>query len=160
MITRVDSSTDRSVLRELLVEFHAWMDKHAIDIYDADAELTEDFQSLDKESESWAWIAWRDGEPAGCVLLYGQTESLAEFRRLWVREEYRGEGFGRDLTETVIEAAQSQGYETLGLTTPPWAAAAQELYESLGFVRTPPYQGTRLAEEHHEDAIFMQLDIS
>lgn len=158
MIVTVDSEENQSALRELLMEFHEWMAEHD-DIYDPEEELTEDFESLERERESWAWIARSDGTPAGCVLLYGETDTLAEFRRLWVRPIHRGTGIGRALTRTVIEKTQSRGYETLGLTTPPWAEASHALYESLGFERTPPYPETRLPEKHHDKAIFMQLSL-
>lgn len=160
MIVPVDSDATRSALRELLVEFHEWMAERAGDVYDPETELAEDFESLAHERESWAWIA-RSGEtPAGCVLLYGETDTLAEFRRLWVESTHRGTGIGRALTRTVIENARSQGYETLGLTTPPWADAAHTLYESMGFERTAPYPETRLAEKHHDEAIFMQRSLA
>lgn len=158
-ITTVDSKADRPILRNLLVEFHEWMVDHAGDLYDSDAELTEDFQSLEEESASWAWIARFDGALAGCVLLYGVTDDLAEFKRLWVRPAHRGNGIGQALTQTVVDEARAHGYETLGLTTPPWGEAAQALYKSMGFERTPPYSETRLPEKHHDDAIFMQLDL-
>lgn len=158
MIVSVDSKANQSVLRELLVEFHEWMAEHD-DVYDPENELSEDFESLEREPESWAWIGHTEGEPAGCVLLYGETETVAEFRRLWVRPTHRGTGIGRALTQTVIEQAQSQGYETLGLTTPPWADASHALYESMGFEQTPPYPETRLPEKHHDQAIFMQLSL-
>lgn len=158
MIVSVNSEETRSALREILVEFHEWMAEHD-DAYDPEKELTEDFESLRREPESWAWIARREGDPVGAVLLYGETDTLAEFRRLWVRPSHRGTGLGRALTERVIEKAQSQGYETLGLTTPPWADASHALYESMGFERTPPYPETRLPEKHHDQAIFMQLPL-
>lgn len=159
MVTSVDLGEDHSVLRELLVEFHGWMAEHAGDVYDPESELAEDFDSLERENESWAWIRRRDGAPAGCVLLYGATDTLAEFKRLWVRPTHRETGIGRALTRTVVEKAQSQGYETLGLTTPPWADASHDLYESMGFERTPPYPDTRLPEKYYDEAIFMQLSL-
>lgn len=159
MIAPVHLETDREVLGALLEEFHAWMAAHAPGVYDPAAELQEDFESLAAEPESWAWIGHVDEEPAGCVLLYGETDRLAEFRRLWVRPAARGRGLGRDLTETVVDRARREGYEVLGLTTPPWAEQSHALYESLGFERTAPYPETRLDEAHHDDAIFMVLSL-
>lgn len=158
-ITAVDADDDRHVLRNLLEAFHGWMNDNANEAYDTAAELAEDLRSLEREAESRAWIARFDGTPAGCVLLYGVTEDLAEFKRLWVSPEYRGEGIGRALTRTVIDEARMQAYETLGLTTPPWSEAAHALYQGMGFERTPPYPETRLPERYHDDAIFMQLDL-
>lgn len=93
------------------------------------------------------------------MLLYGESTDLAEFRRLWVRSAHRGRGVGRRLVEVVARTARTNGYRTLALTTPPWSEAAQKLYESLGFERTPPYPETRLDERYHDDAIFMQLSL-
>lgn len=159
-ITTVDSGRDRQVLRGLLIEFHEWMTHYADDSYDPWAELTEDVRSLEREADAWAWLSWFEEAPAGCVLLYGITGELAEFKRLWVRPANRGEGLGQVLTRSVIDEARNRGYETLGLTTPPWAEAAHALYESMGFERTQPYPETRLPEQYHDDAIFMQFDLS
>lgn len=156
-VTPEDPPTD---LWTLLGEFHEWL-RDTVDDRHVPAEgLEVDERSLSNNPESWAWVAQIDGDPAGCVLLLGLTEDLAEFRRLWVRPAHRGHGIGRVLTQRVMEQAQAEGFGTLGLTTPPQSTTAQALYESLGFERTPPYPETLLDEEHHEDAIFMQFDLA
>lgn len=159
-ISAVDTRDQRRDLWSLLGEFHEWLRDHVPHEHDPEAGLATDRQSLANEPESWAWIARSDGGPAGCVLLHGQTPTLAEFRRLWVRPAHRGRGIGRRLTETVIDEARTRDYETLGLTTALEWEAAYTLYESLGFRRTPPYPETRLAEEYHDDATFMKLDLT
>jgi GNAT superfamily N-acetyltransferase len=159
MIRPVETEADRASLRLLLESFHEWMVANAGEVYDPEAELAEDLRSLSEGTESWAWVARHDGEPAGCVLLYGQTDDLAEFRRLWVTPAHRGEGIGRALVDRVVTAARDRGSGTLGLTTPPWSEAAHELHESMGFERTPPYPETRLDGTHHEEALFMQRDL-
>jgi GNAT superfamily N-acetyltransferase len=163
----VESDVDRSTLRELLTEFHEWMADHArefygvnTEIYDSDEELAEDFDSLTEETESWAWVARTEGEPAGCVLLYGESDELAEFRRLYVRPAHRGAGIGRRLVRETIDRARTESYETLALTTPPWSETARALYASMGFERVPPYPETRLPERYHDEAIFMRFDLS
>lgn len=159
MIARVESDADRSALRDLLVDYHGWMVAHAGDVYDPAAELDEDLGSLAGERESWAWLARDGGTPVGCVLLYGATDDVAEFKRLWVGPAHRGTGVGRALVRTVVDEARARGYAVLGLTTPPWAEAAHALYASMGFERTPPYPETRLPERFHDEAIFMQLPL-
>lgn len=157
-VTPVETPDDEPALERLLSAYHAWMAGHD-DRYDPDAELAEDLRSLSEEPDSWAWVARRDGVAVGCVLLYGETAELAEFKRLWVAPDARGEGIARALMDRVIERAGTEGYGTLGLTTPPWSEAAQALYEDMEFERVPPYPETRLPEEYHEDAIFMQRSL-
>lgn len=148
----------RAELRALLGEFHTWMASHE-PRYDPGEEHEFDARTLTTATECVAWLARVAGDPAGCVLLYRGTADLAEFRRLWVRPEHRRAGVGRALLRTVIESARQAGVETLALTTPPWGTAGHELYESMGFERTPPYPETRLDEQFHDEAIFMQLDL-
>lgn len=154
----VETEADHEALRELLGEFHDWMVAHAGDVYEREAELDDDLTALEA-GDCRAWLAGHDGAPAGCVLLFGPTAELAEFRRLWVTPSARGAGLGRRLVERVIDAAREGGYDTLALTTPPWGEAGHRLYESLGFERTPPYPETRLDEAHHDEAIFMRLEL-
>lgn len=159
-ITPVETDAQRSDLWPLLHEFHEWLRTHVPHEYDPKTGLATDRRSLGSQSAFWAWLARLDGEPVGCVLLYGVTDDLAEFGRLWVRPAHRNHGIGRRLTRTVIAEARTRGYETLGLTTPPWSEAAHKLYEAVGFERVSPYPETRLPEKYHEDAIFMTLDLT
>lgn len=160
MITPVDSDESHAVLRELLHEFHEWVAQRVGEAYDVEAEVTADVRSLEREDERWAWIAHHNGTPAGCVLLIGDTDDLAEFRRLWVRPAYRGTGIRRTLVRTLLETVHAEGYVTLRLVTPPWSELSHDLYESMGFELLPPYPGTRLHEKHHRDELFMQLDLA
>lgn len=158
-IARIEDESDRAALRALLGEFHDWMASYE-SRYDPAAEHESDSRDLSRGSDPRSWIGRLDGDPAGCVLLYVETDTLAEFRRLWVRPDVRRQGVGRALLRTVIEAARQEGVETLALTTPPWGTAGHELYESMGFERTPPYPETNLDEQFHDEAIFMQLDLT
>lgn len=155
-IVRVTNEDDRAALRRLLGEFHNWMASYE-PRYDPAEEHEYDHRTLSTSTDCVAWIARVDGHPAGCVLLYRATDDVAEFRRLWVGSECRRMGVGRTLLRKVIETASAWGVETLALTTPPWGEAGHALYESMGFERTPPYPETRLDEEFHDEAIFMQL---
>lgn len=161
-ITAVETKALESELWPLLREFHEWLRTNVPQDYDYDVEegLATDRRSFVIHSAFWAWLARQGEEPLGCVLLYGVTDDFAEFGRLWVKQSHREHGIGRRLTRMVIDEARTRGYETLGLTTPPWSEAAHELYESLGFERVPAYPETRLPEKYHDDAIFMKLELT
>jgi putative acetyltransferase len=89
-------------------------------------------------------IALVDGNAAGFVAWRAVPESVArnawELKRLWVRNEGRGLGLGRALTQAVLDRAAAAGRAAVYLDTVPEAmAAAHRLYLDMGFVPCAAY---------------------
>src|SRR5262249_7586085 len=82
---------------------------------------------------------------AGCVAVHAWRERACEMKRLFVRGAFQGHGLGRALAERAIEWARQAGYERMLLDTLPSMAAAQQLYERLGFRDVPPYRFNPIA---------------
>lgn len=76
---------------------------------------------------------------AGCIALKRFDETSCEFKRLYVRPEYRGKHYGRLLMERVIQDAKAIGYEKGYLDTLSTLESAVGLYEKLGFEKIAPY---------------------
>jgi putative acetyltransferase len=90
------------------------------------------------------WLAEADGAGIGCVALRPLTERVAEVKRMFVNQAWRGRGVGRALLEALIIGARARGYSTLRLGTLDDMIAAQTLYSSLGFTPTERYRADEL----------------
>jgi ribosomal protein S18 acetylase RimI-like enzyme len=64
-------------------------------------------------------------------------ETEADARAFAVAPQAQGRGVGRKLLLALIECAQERGVRRLRLCTQPTMRAAQHLYETTGFSRTP-----------------------
>lgn len=85
------------------------------------------------------YLGLSDGQPSCCVALRKLDEGTAEMKRLYVRPAFRGLGYGRVLTRTVLADAFQIGYVRVVLDTLPTMSEAQAMYESLGFRDIPAY---------------------
>jgi ribosomal protein S18 acetylase RimI-like enzyme len=72
--------------------------------------------------------------PAGEL---ARDETEADIRAFAVAPAGQGQGVGRGLLRAVIDAAGQRGLHVLRLCTQPAMLAAQYLYETTGFTRTP-----------------------
>lgn len=90
---------------------------------------------------------------AGCVAVRPIKNAICELKRLYVRSAYRGTGLGRRLAETALQAARDLGYTCIRLDTLPQMAAAQRLYEDLGFRDIPAYSGEPMDGQRFMEAV-------
>ena len=140
-------------VRQLFREYSAWLQ---IDLC---------FQDFEKELAGLPgdyvspfgclWLAYDDDRLAGCIALRKIGEGICEMKRLFLREEFRGRGLGRELIEAIIREARQIGYERMRLDTlPPKMNDAIALYRRFGFQEIEPYYDNPVT-----GAIFMELDL-
>ena len=98
-------------------------------------------------------IALVDGEVAGCCALHALDSAdytnAAEMKRLYVRKAFRRFGLGRQLVETVLDAARVAGYQCVLLDTLDDMESARALYADVGFVDIPPYYHNPIPGAHY-----------
>ena len=91
---------------------------------------------------------------AGCVALRPFDATRGEFKRLYVRPAWRGQGLGVKLLDWVIAEARERGFRELVADTMPVMTSALAMYDRAGFERTEPY-----AAEPTPGAVYLRLKL-
>lgn len=100
------------------------------------------------------YLAYRNGEAAGCIGLRKLDEESCEIKRLYVRPAFRGEGLGRYLTERVVADAREIGYRRVLLDTLPFLTTAIAMYRNMGFEMIESYNGNPM-----ENLVYLKLEL-
>jgi putative acetyltransferase len=103
------------------------------------------------------WSAWDDDRLLGCGALSQLDPRHGEIKSMRTPQAHRRTGAGRAILMHILDVARSRGYERLSLETGSVDAfvPAHRLYESVGFVRSGPF------DNYVEDpnSVFMTLDL-
>jgi putative acetyltransferase len=96
-------------------------------------------------------LAFTREQPIGCAGVRKLDGDAAELKRMYVKEEYRGEHVGVELLKRSLHLAKALGYKKIRLDTLQNMTKAQSLYESFDFYEIPPYRFNPL-----EATLFME----
>jgi len=123
------------------------------------------FQNFDKElaglpgdyapPDGRLLLAECEGQLAGCVALHKLEPGVCEMKRLYLRAEFRGRGFGRVLADRIISEARQIGYKHMRLdTVEPVMRDAVAMYRRIGFREIAAYCSNPIA-----GALYMELEL-
>jgi GNAT superfamily N-acetyltransferase len=155
MIEIIQAETDEQIeaTRKLFREYEAWFGlKLCFQNFDEEVAGLPDKYAL---PEGRLFLAYAGGKLAGCIALRKFEDGVCEMKRLFVKDDFRGQKIGIALIEKLIAEARKIGYEKMRLDTfPPKMGKAVSLYESYGFRQIPPYYHNPYGE-----TLFMELNL-
>ncbi len=151
-ILKAESVSDIKLVKELFLEYAKSLDFHLC-FQDFERELAE-LPGEYAPPSGLLLLLMSEGKAAGCVALRKIEDVICEMKRLYVRPEFRGSGYGKRLAVAVIDEARKLGYSSMRLDTVPSMTEAIQLYRLLGFKEIKPYRSNPV-----EGAIFMELDL-
>ncbi|MEM7291801.1 MAG: GNAT family N-acetyltransferase [Pseudomonadota bacterium] len=142
-------------LRDVRALFQEYAESLGVDLsfQNFDAELAELPKGYEPP-EGALVIALFEGEVAGCVAMRRCAAGVAEMKRLYIRQAYRGHGIGRALAQAVIAKARDADYATIRLDTLPSMESARALYKVLGFKEIEAYRYNPI-----EGTAYLELDL-
>lgn len=127
--------------------------KEYLDLQNYEKEIT-DLEVKYGMPEGRLYIAFFNGEPAGCIGLKKIDPFSCEMKRLYVKDAFRKKGIANKLVAKIIEDAKDIGYTSMFLDTLPFLKSALKLYKSYGFYETDSYNNSPM-----DTSVFMKLDL-
>ena len=124
-------------ITEPMRDLIALSDQYMTALYPAESNHLVDLDSLISESFEFYLLGDRSGY-AGCIAIRHFSD-YAELKRMFVKKEFRGLGYGRRLLEFAVERCKRHGHKTIRLETGIYQPEATSLFEKVGFVKIPPF---------------------
>jgi GNAT superfamily N-acetyltransferase len=78
-------------------------------------------------------LFYDDDKPCACASFKHYDEGTAEMKRVFIKQEYRGQGLSKELIQTLEELAKKKGYRKMILETGKPLIAATKLYKRIGY---------------------------
>jgi len=146
------TASDIAVARALIQEYAATLGGN-LDYQNLSHEL-EHLDEMYAPPSGALLLARRGDEAVGCVAFRPFDHDTCEMKRLYVRPGFRGLAVGRALARTAIGRACARGYRRIVLDTLATMGEARELYTSLGFRETAPYNRAPIG-----GIVYMELEV-
>ena len=147
-ITKIKKA-DIEKTKELIREYLNWIDCD-LSFQQVDEELSS-FPEKYEEPDGSFFVAKYCNVIIGCVGLKKYVAGICEMKRLFVIDDYKGIGLGRELIGIVIEEAKKKGYDKMRLDTLPKMKPAQKLYREFDFYEIEQYVVNPI-----KDSVFME----
>lgn len=95
-----------------------------------------EYSLMDDLNEITGFVLYDNEKPIGSIGLKKITDRSCEIVRVFVLEEYRGNGYAGMLFKKIEDLAREFGFERVEMVAWVLAKSALRLYEKLGYVKT------------------------
>jgi GNAT superfamily N-acetyltransferase len=142
-LRRVNWSKDIDIVRRLFQDYRQWLADHGDTAATADSRVRTGLGQIDKQIAELPGaygpprgeiiLAFAQEEVAACGALRELEPKVGEIKRIFVRADHRGPGFGPRLTRALLSRARELKYERVRVDTLPTMSAAIQFYHEMGF---------------------------
>jgi GNAT superfamily N-acetyltransferase len=149
VLRRVEWSRELDMVRQLFQGYRQWLARHAGPNAEANATAMEGLGQMDQliselpgaygPPKGDVILAFKDSEVAACGALREFEPKVAEIKRIFVRPDHQGPGFGPKLTTALLDRARAMGYPRVRVDTLGTMEGAIQFYQEMGFKPIPAY---------------------
>ena len=109
-----------------------------------------------KPPEGIVYLLKVEGKIVGMGAIKKLSDEIGEIQRMYIRPNYRGRGFGKQMLNRLLKDGKDLGYSTFRLSTPKFAKAAQYIYKSVGFKEREEYPESEVPATFRQYWIYME----
>ncbi len=142
-LRRVDWASELVVVRPLFEDYRRWLFEHRETGASAETRVRLGLALIDRliselpgayhPPRGDVILAVADGTVVACGAIRELEPSVGEIKRIYVRADHRGPGFGPRLTQAVLDRGRELGFERVRVDTLPTMSAAIRFYQEMGF---------------------------
>jgi ribosomal protein S18 acetylase RimI-like enzyme len=156
---------------ELNLEYIRWVADKYKTIHDIDLEsvngksneeyvkeFLQDFTELEPP-RGQILLLRSNNEIVGMGAIAEHEPGIGEIKRMYVKPNFRGHGYGRKLFSRLIEKGKDFRFSKILLETADFFEAARNLYRSIGFRDIEEYSGGEVSLCLRETTKYMELDL-
>jgi putative acetyltransferase len=126
--THADSEAVRELVFTVLSEHGLKSDPDG-----TDSDLNDIEASYLKPGGCFEVIESEEGRIVGTVGVFPKSNGVCELRKMYLLQEFRGQGWGKRLLGRALDFARRQGYHRMELETASCLVEAMALYQRYGF---------------------------
>ena len=170
-IKQIDFSKHKNEYINLNIEFLSWVvaethKRYKINIIEIMGITAQEYvlNSYDKVMKSYEdngmiYIVEVGGNVAGMGGVRRLKDGVCEIKRMYIKPDYRGLGYGKNLIQMLLEAAKNFGYSLVKLESSLFMKTAHQIYRSYGFKDCDEYPGVETPEPMKAYEIYMEKGI-